>query len=174
MFEACSSGVVEGPPLAKRPRNSPEDDPNPYLSATGDGEQEASSSGHSEQRQDVTSEEPDMMRVRFERRWPDGATRLYGPRIVKFDGPHPPVDFTMPEERRYIVYTTSFFCFFSLLGLAATRATQGSCRPLTLYFSPIDQSTDLLSLDFSGLEHLVNEMTKCFGILPEQIQTPHT
>ncbi|EIM78971.1 uncharacterized protein STEHIDRAFT_164144 [Stereum hirsutum FP-91666 SS1] len=30
-----------------------------------------------------------------------------------------------------------------------------------------DQSMDLFSSDFSGLEHPVNQMTKCFGILPE-------
>ncbi|EIM85429.1 uncharacterized protein STEHIDRAFT_59298 [Stereum hirsutum FP-91666 SS1] len=35
----------------------------------------------------------DMMKVRFERRWADGAQRLYGPRIVRWDGPTPERDY---------------------------------------------------------------------------------
>lgn len=38
-------------------------------------------------------QEEDLKRVRFERRWHDGQTRLYGPRIRKVDGVPPVVDY---------------------------------------------------------------------------------
>lgn len=67
-------------PLAKRPRVDVE-------VAEGEGSGGASARGSPDGRQE------DMMKVRFERRWADGAQRLYGPRIVKWDGPTPERDY---------------------------------------------------------------------------------